>query len=168
MTPLTVSPQEIMMFWARSRQILGMRIWEIYEGKGVAILLSRIWEIYKAHLKYSLKGFLVGSWLCSCYFLWHKVGGPVTWDCLSIWMEGLRWCWRTGDLSWVSTRVPVEWSGTRCCVWRGKLQPGEHGYCNPTCMMPCVRHFLLPFLFFLLSLPSWWSLPVFLFAGLGW
>ena len=70
--------------------------------------------------------------------------------------------------SWVSTRVPVEWSGPRCCVWRGKLQPGEHGCCNPTCMMPCVRHFLLPFLFFLLSLPSWWSLPVFLFAGFGW
>ena len=85
----------------------GLGFWQIFigqferflKGKGVAILFNRIWEIYHGPLEIFYRGVLVGSWLCSCYFLWHRVGGSVTWACLSIQMEGLRWS-RWKDSIW--------------------------------------------------------------------
>ena len=90
---------------------------------------GRRWRIYS--LRFEI--FIRPTWNIYCLAL-----DPVPPSCCSL----VR-------VSWVSARVPVEWSGARCCVWRGKLQQWEHGCCNQTCMMPCERHFFfLLYLFF--------------------
>ena len=104
-----------------------------------------LWPFLRQNM--TLQPFLRRGWI---YSLWFERFIRPAWNIYCLALDPVYpSCCSLVRVSWVSARVPVEWSGARCCVWRGKLQQWEHGCCNQTCMIPSVRHFFfLLYLFF--------------------